>query len=97
MDLAFFAHVFEEIPRAGVYKRLFVVAESMEEIEDRKTPRLIGVERRRKNNTIRNPSRQDFAGNGVALYPASGSEAARHGSEQRERKQKNEMREEAYS
>ena len=85
LDLAFFAHVFEQIPRAGVHERLFVIAESMEEIQDRKMAGLIGIERGRKNDAVRDAPRQDFAGNGAALDPAAGSEAARHGGEQRER------------
>lgn len=88
LDLAFFAHVFEEIPRAGVHERLFVIAESMEEIQDWKAAGLIGIERGRKNDAIRDAMGQGFAGNGVALDSAAGSEAARHGGEQSEREQK---------
>ena len=43
-ELMLLAHVFDEIPRAGMDEGLFVVAEAVKEIEDRKLARLVLVE-----------------------------------------------------
>ena len=68
----FVAHVFDEIPEAGVDEELFVVAEAVEEIEDWKSGGFVGVERGWENDAVGNGAREDFAGDGVALDAAGG-------------------------
>jgi hypothetical protein len=53
-------------------EKLFVVPEAMEEIQNREVPRLVSIERGRKNDAVGNAAVQDFAWNGVALDMASG-------------------------
>ena len=51
---------------------MFVVAESMEVIEDGEVLGLVGVERRRENDAVGNAAGEDFAGEGVAFDAAGG-------------------------
>ena len=53
---------------------MFVVAESMEVIEDGKAFCLVGVEGRRENDAVGNAAGEDFAGEGVAFDAAGGGE-----------------------
>jgi len=53
---------------------LFVVAEAVERIKDRKVLGLVGVERRRENDAVGNAASEDFAGDGVAFDAAGGGE-----------------------
>ena len=69
-QLAFFAEVFDEVPGAGVDEELFVVAESVEGIEDGKVFRLVSVVGRRKHDAVGNVAGEDFAGNGIAFDAA---------------------------
>jgi len=55
-----------------VDEELFVVAESVEGIEDGKVFCFVGVESWRKNNAIRNAAGEDFTGDGVAFDTAGG-------------------------
>jgi hypothetical protein len=55
-------------------EELFVVAESVEGIEDGKSLRLVGVKRRRKNDAVGNAAGEDFAGEGIAFDAAGGGE-----------------------
>jgi hypothetical protein len=68
----FIAHVFDYVPETGVDKELFVIAEAMEEIEDWKAERFVGVEGGWKDDAIGNGAGEDFAGDGVALDAAWG-------------------------
>jgi hypothetical protein len=61
-QLAFFPEILDEIPGAGVNEHLFVIAEAVEEIEDREPARFVGVKVRRKKDAIRNGAAEDFAG-----------------------------------
>ena len=58
-------------------EELFVVAEAVEGIEDRKMFRFVGVERRWENDAVRNAARENFAGEGVAFDAAGGREERR--------------------
>ena len=71
-QFAFFALVFDEIPRAGVDEELFVVAESVEGIEDGEVFCFVSVESWREDDAVGNAAREDFAGEGVALDSAGG-------------------------
>ena len=55
-------------------EELFVVAESVEGIEDGESLRLVGVEGWRKNDAVGNAAGEDFAGEGVAFDAAGGRE-----------------------
>ena len=70
-QFAFFALVFDKVPRAGVDEELLVVAKSVEVIEDGKVFCLVRIKRRRENDAVRNAARKDFAGDGVT-FDASG-------------------------
>ena len=70
LEAAFFAEVFDEVPGAGAEKGLLVVAEAMEEIEDGETVGFVGVKTGGQKNAIRNGTRKDFAGDGVAFGAA---------------------------
>ena len=72
LQFTFFALVFDEIPEAGMDEELFVVAESVEGIEDRKVFCFVGVESWRKDDAVRDAAGEDFAGEGVALDAAGG-------------------------
>jgi hypothetical protein len=54
-----------------MHEKLFVVPQAMEEIQNREVPRLVSVERGRKNDAVGNAAIQDFAWNGVAFDTAS--------------------------
>jgi hypothetical protein len=58
-------------------EKLFVVSQAMEEIQNRKVPGLVFIERGRKNDAERNRAVQDFAGNGVALDATGGEQRTR--------------------
>lgn len=58
-----------------MHEELFVVAESVKEIENREVLRLVGVEGKRENYAVRNGAGEDFAGDGVALDAARGGGA----------------------
>jgi hypothetical protein len=75
-----------------MHQELFVVAESMEEIENRKVPLLVGIERWRKNNAVRNRAREEFAGDGVALDAAGGSVGGKSEYEQNQNGDRNATR-----
>jgi hypothetical protein len=47
LQFTLFAHVFRQIPRAGMNEKLLVVAKAVQEIEDGKMSRLIRVKRGR--------------------------------------------------
>jgi hypothetical protein len=70
LEAAFFAEVFDEVPRAGAEKGLLVVAEAVEEIEDGKAARFVGVKAGGEKNAIWNGACENFAGDGVALGTA---------------------------
>ena len=53
-------------------EELFVVAESVEGIEDGEVFCFVGVEGWRKNDAVGNAAREDFAGEGVAFDSAGG-------------------------
>ena len=55
-------------------EELFVVAESVEGIEDGEASCFVGVEIRRKNDAVRNAAGENFAGDGVAFDAAGGRE-----------------------
>jgi hypothetical protein len=76
LEAAFFAEVFDEVPDARAEEGLLVVAEAVEEIEDGKAARFVGVKAGRKKNAIRNGTRKDFAGNGVAFGAAGSGRSA---------------------
>jgi hypothetical protein len=57
-----------------VDEELFVVAEAVEGIKDRKVFCLVSVKRWRKNDAVGNAVRKDFAGDGVAFDAACGGE-----------------------
>ena len=71
LQLASVAHVFHEIPCTRMDEKLFVVPQAMEEIQNREVPRLVNIERGRKNDAVGNRAVQDFAWNRVALDAAS--------------------------
>jgi len=73
-QLTFFAQVFDEIPRAGVDEELFVVAETVEGIEDGEVFCFVGVESWREDDAVGNAASQDFTGHGVAFDAAGGGE-----------------------
>jgi hypothetical protein len=77
LELPFFAEVFDEIPASGVEKRLLVVAKSMEEIEDWKAPRFVGVKAGWQENAIWNRAREDLAWDRVALDAAGSGRSTR--------------------
>jgi hypothetical protein len=58
-------------------EKLFVVPQTMEEIQNREAPHVILIKRRGKHDTIRNPASQNFAGKGVALDTARGEQGMR--------------------
>ena len=89
-QLAFFTQVFDEVPRAGVDKELFVVAETVEVIKDGKVLYFVRVERRRKNDAVGNAARENFAGDRVA-FDAAGGGCKREVEEVEEEKEKTEM------
>jgi hypothetical protein len=76
LEAAFFAEVFDEVPGARAEEGLLVVAEAVEEIEDGEAARFVGVKAGRKKNAIRNGTRKDFAGNGVAFGAAGSGRSA---------------------
>ena len=53
-------------------EELFVVAEAVEGIEDRKVFCFVGVEGGRENDAIGDAAGEDFAGEGVAFDAAGG-------------------------
>jgi hypothetical protein len=55
-------------------EHLFVIAEPMEEIKDRKALLFVRVIAGRKQNAVGNSVRKDFAGEGVAFDAAGGGE-----------------------
>jgi len=77
LEKAFVAEIFDEVPGAGVKKGLFVVAEAMEEIQNREAAGFVGVKAGRQKNAVGDGVREDFAGDGVALDAAGSSECAR--------------------
>src|SRR5215472_8508644 len=81
-DLAPFPHVFGQIPGAGVDEGLFVVAQAVQEVENGEVPGRILVERRRKDDAIRNRVTENFARDPIALNAArSGAREWRRGQE----------------
>jgi len=72
-ELTPFAHVLDEVKSAGVDKGLLVVAETVQEIENRELPGFLLVECGGKDDAIADGAREDLAGNGVALDAAGGS------------------------
>ena len=71
-QLAFFPCVFDEVPRAGVIEHLFVVAEAVKEKENWKASRGLRVVARRKDYTVGDGARKNFAGKAVAFDAALG-------------------------
>jgi len=71
-QFTFFALVFNEIPETGMDEELFVVAESVEVVEDGEAFCLVGVEGRREDDAVGNAAGEDFAGEGVAFDAARG-------------------------
>lgn len=71
-QLVVVAEIFDDVPCAGVDEELFIVAESMEEIEDGEAAGFVGVEGSGENDAVGNGAGEDFAGDGVALYAAGG-------------------------
>src|SRR5215475_5830859 len=69
-ELFSFPGIFHEIPAAGMNKHLFVVAESVKEIKNRKVARFIRIVAGWKKNAVRNGARKDFAGQRIALDAA---------------------------
>jgi hypothetical protein len=69
----FVAHVFNDIPEAGVDYELFVVAEAVEEVEDREMLGFLGVEGSRENDAVGDGAGEDFAEDGIAFDAAGGS------------------------
>ena len=69
----------------------------MQEIQNREVPRLVRVERGRKNDAIGNAAGQDFAGDRVALDAAGREEWTRENTEGRSTKGNREADVEAYS
>jgi len=86
-DFVLLAHVFDEIPGAGVDKGLLVVAKAVEEIEDGKQARLVLVEGRRKDDAKGNGARQDFAGESVAFDTACSGGGGKRGEKKCDAKQ----------
>ena len=72
LQFTLFAHVFRQIPRAGMNEELLIIAKAVQEIEDGEMSRLIRVKRGRKDDAVRNRAGEDFARNRVAL-DSSGS------------------------
>jgi hypothetical protein len=72
-EFVFVAHVFNDIPEAGVDYELFVVAEAVEEVEDREMLGFLGVEGSRENDAVGDGAGEDFAGDGIAFDAAGGS------------------------
>jgi hypothetical protein len=72
LQMTFIAEVFDEIPAAGVEEGLLVVAEAVKEIEDGEAAGFVGVKAGRQKNAIGNGTREDFAGDGIALDAAGG-------------------------
>lgn len=70
LEAAFFAEILDEVPAAGVEERLLVVAEAVEEIENREVARFVGIKAGRQKDTIWHRASKNFAGNGVALDAA---------------------------
>jgi len=71
-QLVLIAEILDYIPEARMDQELFVVAEAVEEIEDRETEGLVGVEGGREDDAIGDGAGEDFAGDGVALDAAGG-------------------------
>jgi len=69
-----------------VDEELFVVAETVERIEDGEVFCLVGVERWRENDAVRHAAGEDFAGEGVA-FDAAGDGNGREGKEIEEEKE----------
>jgi len=65
-------------------EELFVVAETVERVEDCEMLGFVGIEGRGKNNTVRDVAGKDLAGDGVAL-DAPGSEGGRNAKETKEK------------
>jgi len=65
-------------------EELFVVAETVERVEDCEMLGFFGVEGSGKNNTVRNVVAKNFAGDGVAL-DATGCEGGRNAKETKEK------------
>jgi len=70
LEQAFVTEIFDKVPGAGVEKGLLIVAEAMKEIENGEAAGFVGVEAGRQKNTIRDGTREDFAGDGVAFDAA---------------------------
>src|SRR5271166_6540401 len=58
-DLALAAEVFDEISPAGIQQRLFVIAQSVQVVQNRKLSRLVLIETRRKIRTIVHRAREN--------------------------------------
>jgi len=69
-----------------VDEELFIVAETVERIEDGEVFCLVGVERWWENDAVRNAAGEDFAGKGVAFDAACGGNG-REGKEIEEEKE----------
>lgn len=69
-QFAFFAHVFDEVECAGVDEGLLIIAETVKKVEYRKLPGFLLVERGGKDYAVADGSREDFAGEGIALDTA---------------------------
>lgn len=91
LEAVFFAEVFDEVPAASVEESLLVVAEAVKEIEDGEAAGFVGVKAGGKENAIGNGTREDFAGDGVAL-DAAGGEGRRDVKEVEEGKEAREKR-----
>ncbi len=74
LEFLFVAHVFDEIPEAGVDEELFVVAEAVEGIENGEFFGFVGVEGRWEDDAVGDGAGEDFGGEKVAFDAAGGGE-----------------------
>src|ERR1700719_352466 len=67
-QLMLLPQIFDQIPAARMQKHLLVIAEPVKKIEHRIALRLLDVVTRRKQNAVRNGTRENLASYALALH-----------------------------